>query len=172
MPRGKSRQYDAEEVLDWVSSQDSPVGAHKPPSPGWWWAKAVVAFHVGHIEAPTCGDLGALVLLNGVLVHGVGGVDPAPARWSSLVGAAEPVSALTGEAERIERAHRSLAGLLVEPLDSVDVSATVLAELIRRLDEASAADGPVAVFEEGAPRRTAETAAGRPEAGTPRMSPR
>ncbi len=106
------------------------------------------------------------MLLNGVLVNGVGGVDPAPTRWSSLVDAAEPVSALTGEAERIERAHRSLAGLLVEPLDSVDVSATVLAELIRRLDEASAADGPVAVFEEVL-RRTAETAAGRAEAGTP-----
>ena len=164
VPRGKG-QYNAEEILDWVSSPDSPVAGYRPPSPGWWWAKAVEAFHAGHIGAPVRGYLGALVLLNGVLVHGVGSVDPAPSRWSSLVAAVDPVSALAAAAERIERAHRPFAGLLVEPLSSVDVSATELTELLRRLDEVGA-DGSVAMFEEVL-RRTAESALGRPEVGTP-----
>lgn len=147
VPGGRNRQFDAEEVLDWVRSPASPAGAHVAPSPGWWWSKAVEAFDAAYPSAPTRAYLAALVLLNGVLTTGTGGVAPEPERWSSLLEATHPVAALAGEAGRLERTHRPLDGLLSEPLSSIEVGVPALRELVRRLDDLRSVDRPVVAFE-------------------------
>ena len=110
------------------------------------------------------------MLLNAVLVHGVGGLDPEPERWSNVLEDPDPVALANREAQRIEGAHGSLRGLLAEPLGSVDVAPTVFREVVRRLGDVSADEGPGAALETVL-RRTEDRAVGSPQADTPVRSP-